>query len=173
MQDLFCGPMACSPPGFSTHGIFQARKLEWVAIFCSRVSSWPRVWNRISCVASSLLNCKWILYQLSHQGSTVLTCLPLKKVQSSGFPLKSQRIFCIFVLFMCCKGFPSGSVIKNPPANAGDTGSIPGSGRSPGEGNGSPLQFSCLENPMDRGAWWATVQGSHKRVGHNLATKQQ
>ena len=47
---------------------------------------------------------------------------------------------------------PGGSVVKNPPANAGDTGSIPGSGRSPGEGNGNPLQYSCLENPMDRGA---------------------
>ena len=50
--------------------------------------------------------------------------------------------------------------VKNPPANAGDTrdtGSIPGSGRSPGEGNGNPLQYSCLGNPMDREAWWATV----------------
>ena len=55
--------------------------------------------------------------------------------------------------------FPSG---KNPPANAGgvrDTDSIPGSGRSPGGGHGDPLQDSCLENPMDRGAWWATVHG--------------
>ena len=51
-------------------------------------------------------------------------------------------------------------VVKNPPANAGDirdTGSIPGSGRSPGGGHGNPLQYSCLENPMNRGAWWATV----------------
>ena len=63
-------------------------------------------------------------------------------------------------------GFPGGSVVKNPPANAGDTrdsGSIPGSGRSPGEGNGNPLQYSCLEIQMDRGAWWATVHGVVKR----------
>ena len=53
-------------------------------------------------------------------------------------------------------------MVKNPPANAGDTGSIPGSGRSPGEGNGNPLQNSCLENPMDRGAWRATVHGVTK-----------
>ena len=53
-------------------------------------------------------------------------------------------------------------MLKNPPANAGDTGSIPGSGRSPGEGNGNPLQNSCLENPMDRGAWRATVHGVTK-----------
>ena len=53
-------------------------------------------------------------------------------------------------------------MVKNLPASAGDIrdlGSIPGSGRSPGEGNGNPLQYSCLENPMDRGAWWATVHG--------------
>ena len=51
-------------------------------------------------------------------------------------------------------------MVKNLPANAGDSrdvGSIPGSGRSPGEGSGNPLQYSCLENPVDRGAWWATV----------------
>ena len=56
-------------------------------------------------------------------------------------------------------------MVKNPPANAGearDTCSIPGSGRSPGEGNGNPLQYSCLENSMDRGASWATVHGVAK-----------
>ena len=56
-------------------------------------------------------------------------------------------------------------VVKNLPANAGDTrakGSIPGSGRSPGIGNGNPLQYSCLENSMDRGAWQATVHGVAK-----------
>ena len=53
-----------------------------------------------------------------------------------------------FVYFIL--GFPGGSVIKNLPANAGDVGLIPASGRSPGEGNGNPLQYSCLENPMDR-----------------------
>ena len=50
-------------------------------------------------------------------------------------------------------GFPGGSVIKNLPTNAGDVGTIPELGRSPGEGNGSPLQYSCLQNPTDRGAW--------------------
>ena len=58
--------------------------------------------------------------------------------------------------------FPGGSVVKNLPANAGDAGnasSIPGLGRSPGGGNGNSLQYSCLENPMDRGAWQATVLG--------------
>ena len=58
-------------------------------------------------------------------------------------------------------GFPGGSVVKNPPANAGDTDSIL-SDRSPGKGNGRPLQYSCLGNPMDRGAWSATVRGIAK-----------
>ena len=53
-------------------------------------------------------------------------------------------------------------MLKNLPANAGDTGSIPGSGRSPGEANGNPLQHSCLGNPMNRGAWQATVHGVAK-----------
>ena len=54
-------------------------------------------------------------------------------------------------------------MVKNQPANIGDTGSISGSGRSPGEGNGNPLQYSCLENPMDRGAWWAAVHRVTKK----------
>ena len=53
--------------------------------------------------------------------------------------------------------FPGDSVVKNPPANAGDTCSVPGLGGSLGEGNGNWLQYSCLGNPMDRGAWWTTV----------------
>ena len=56
-------------------------------------------------------------------------------------------------------GFPGGSVLKHLPANAGDTGSLPGSGRSPGGGTGNPVQDSCLENPMDRGAWQDRVEG--------------
>ena len=59
-------------------------------------------------------------------------------------------------------GFPDGSVVKNPTANAGDRGSIPVSGGSPGVGNGNPLQYSCLGNPIDRGAWWALVYGVPK-----------
>jgi len=53
-------------------------------------------------------------------------------------------------------------VVKNPLSNAGNVGSIPGSRRSPGDGNGKLLQYSCLENPMDRGAWWAIVHGVAK-----------
>ena len=59
-------------------------------------------------------------------------------------------------------GTPGGSVVKNLPANAGEAGSIPGPGRSPGEGNGNPLQYSCLGNPIDREAWQAIVHGIAK-----------
>ena len=68
-------------------------------------------------------------------------------------------------------GFPGGSVVKNPPANAGDAGSVPGPGRSSEEGHGNPLQYSYLENPTDRGDWRATVPGT-ARVRHSLVAKQ-
>ena len=63
------------------------------------------------------------------------------------------------------------SVIKNPPAKAGDAGSIPGSGRSPGEGNGNTLQYSCLGNPMGRGAWRASLCWGHKESDRTNATE--
>ena len=62
-------------------------------------------------------------------------------------------------------------VVKNPPANSGDVGLRPGPGGSPREGNGNLLQYSCLENSMDRGAWWAAVHGVTKRVRHGWATE--
>ena len=67
----------------------------------------------------------------------------------------------------------SDSEVKNLPGNARDMSSIPGFRRSPGEGNGNPLQYSCLGNPMNRGAWWATVYGVAKIIRYDLVTKQQ
>ena len=70
-----------------------------------------------------------------------------------------------FVNIVCisnCLGFPGGSEVKVPACNAGYLGLIPGSGGSPGEGNDNPLPYSCLENPMDGGAWWAIVHGITK-----------
>ena len=69
-------------------------------------------------------------------------------------------------------GLSGDSVVKNPPANAGDMGLIPRSGRPPGGGNGSSPQYSCLEHPMGRGAQWATIHGV-TRVRHDLMTQQQ
>ena len=72
-----------------------------------------------------------------------------------------ERYTCLHYVYTLM-GFLGGTVIKNSPASAGDArdlGSIPGSERFPGGGNGNPLQYSCLGNPMDRGAWWAAVHG--------------
>ena len=69
---------------------------------------------------------------------------------------------CILVF----KGFPGGAEVKASACNMRELGSIPGQGRSPGEGNGNPLQYSCLENSMDGEAWWATVHRS-QTVGHD------
>ena len=71
---------------------------------------------------------------------------------------------------MWLTGFPGSSADKESAYSAGNLGLIPGSGRFPGEGNGNPLQYSCLENPMDRGAWQATVH-EVGRFGHNIVTK--
>ena len=77
-----------------------------------------------------------------------------QKVQISSYKINKLQ--------GCKSDFPGGSVGKESACNAGDLGSIPGSGRSPGEGNGNPLQYSCLGNPIDRGAWRATVHGVTK-----------
>ena len=87
----------------------------------------------------------------------------------------SYHSFCheyIYDSLMCSKSFPGGSVVKNLPANVGDEGSVLRWGRYPGVGNGNPLQYSSLGNPMDGGAWQATVHEIVK-VRHHLATKRQ
>ena len=71
---------------------------------------------------------------------------------NSSIPFLSVH-FLLFEGSFILRGLPSGSVVKNQPANAGDAGLIPGLGGSPGEGNGNLLQYSCLENPMDGGSW--------------------
>ena len=100
-----------------------------------------------------------------HKGDTVIR---------RATEIHRRKVFVItsVVSHTASRGFPGGSVGKNLPVKAGDTGLIPGSGRSPGEGNGDPLQYPCLGNPMERGAWWATVLGVAK-VRHNLVTKRQ
>ena len=84
--------------------------------------------------------------------SNVLPMFSSKSFIVSGFTFRSLIHF----------EFPGGSEVKASAWNVGDQGSIPGSGRSPGEGNDNPLQCSCLENPRDRGAWWAAVYGVAK-----------
>ena len=83
-----------------------------------------------------------------------------KKLLKTGLNMSIKIIKLLFL-----EWFPGGTAVKNPPANAGDArdlGSVPGLGRSPGDRNGKPHQYSCLGNPMDRGAWRATVHGVSK-----------
>jgi len=84
----------------------------------------------------------------------------------SGFVVKLIVFLfkCNTVLLLLSLGFPGDSVVKNLSTNSGDAVSIPGLGKSLGEGNGNPLQYSCLGNPMDRGAWRATVHGFVKEL---------
>ena len=78
------------------------------------------------------------------------------------FPAPASQIRSIKGWYGGERDFPYGPVVKNSPANVGDSGLIPGSGRSPGEGNGNPRQYSCLGNPVARGVQWATVHGVAK-----------
>ena len=138
----FPDPMDCSLPASSIHGIFQARVLEWVAISFSRGSSRPRDWTWSTCIIGRAL------YRLSHRlyESSWLHEEASSK-NTKGLNLKS------FQFSKQEQGFPGGLDGKASARNAGDLGSIPGSGRFPREGNGNPLQYSCLENSMDEGAW--------------------
>ena len=96
---------------------------------------------------------RWRRRRKSIKGETKHTC---------EFPYTSEDIRVHAFLYCTCpppmQGLPGGSDVKESTCNVGDPGSIPGSERSPGEGTGNPLQYSCLENPMDRGAWWAKVR---------------
>ena len=86
--------------------------------------------------------------------------LVVEVFQNSNFCLKGQRLSVAKILSgIFLKGFPGGSMVKNLPANARDSSLSPGLGKSLGERNGNPLQYSCLGNLLERGAWWATVHG--------------
>ena len=111
------------------------------------LSSWTRDRTHVSCVARWILN-HW-------------TC---KEVPRSFVINAAWDSLCEYATIISCfavcgvwVGLPGGSDRKQSACNQGDTGSTPGSGRSPGEGKGYPLQYSCLENPVDRGAWQASV----------------
>ena len=116
------------------------RTLEWVAYPFSSRSSQPRNWTGVSCIAGGFFT-NWAMRDLD---TSNFPSLCLGSLYWS--PLRVRRASQVAL------------VVKNRHVNAGDArdvGSVPGLGRSPGEGNGNPLQYSCLENPMDRGAWWA------------------
>ena len=127
-------PMDCSPPSSPVHGFLQARILEWVAI-----STYERNKNHWTCREESL------------------TTKTNKKHSEKHVWRKLET-------YIESQGFPGGSDSKESACNSGDLGSIPGSGRFPEEGNGNPLQYFCLKNPMDRGAWRGYSQQCRKEL---------
>ena len=140
-------PRDCSLPGSSIHEILHARILEWVAIPFTKGSTWLRDQTWLSYIARQILYCPSQTHTDEFQ---------------NGFASNYVLIWASQVAL----------VVKNPPANSGNTrhsGSIPGLGRSPGGGQGNSLQYSCLENSMDRGVWQATVHGVTPRVRHDWA----
>ena len=152
---------------YTVHGILQARIMEWIA-FAFRGSSQPRDWTQISHIAGRFFT-SWAIREAKNTEVGSLSLLQqIFLTQESTWGL----LHCRQILYQLSyqdtipdkRGFPGDSVVKNLPANAGDTGSIPGWGRFPGEGNGNPFQYSCLGSPMDRGAWWSTVHGGHKEL---------
>ena len=117
--------MDCSPPGFSLRGIFQARKLEWVAISFSRASSWPRNWTHVSYVSCT--------YEPARQAGSLPLAPPEMPPKRAG---KSQDLG---IKTVRERNFPGGPVVKNLPKNAGDMNSIPGPGRSHMPQSNKPL----------------------------------
>ena len=108
------------------------------------------------------------VYLPTYLSLSIQPSMHLTVIYTSAFAPIHPSSMCVY---MYLSDFLGGSVVKNPPAVAGDMGSIPGSGRSPAKGNCNPLQYSCLGNPMGRGTWWATVHGFAKE--YDSGTKQQ
>ena len=145
----------------------QATVLEWVAISFSRGTSQSRAWTRISC------NGRRLLYQwATSEAPAPCFSVPGHKKSPANGAYYRQLHLPVSSVTEATPGIITnnhGSIGKESACKAGDQGSIPGSGRSFGEGNGNPLQYSCLENCMDRGVWWAKFTGS-QRMGHDWVT---
>ena len=116
-----------------------------LSLFFFFFAFWPQLYSLMGFTA-------WI-----HLWKALLAHYPIGSMFSSLLPW-----FCFCIAVHLILGFPGGSDGKAFACSVGDLGSIPGLGRSPGEGNGNPLQYSCLEKSMDWGAWWATVHGVAK-----------
>ena len=173
--------MDCNLPRSSIHGLFQARVLEWVAISFSRGTSQPRNRTWVSHIVGrcfTIWTTRWILNHWHTREVPILFLTgkpePSNIIKSAFIWLNVQWRLKIFILKEKCRKsilfffklgyscFPGGSDSKESACNAGDLDSIPGLGRSPGEGNGYPLQYSYMDNPMDRGTWHAAVHGVTK-----------
>ena len=153
---ISCRPLLLPPSIFPSIRVFSS-----ASVLCIR---WPKYWSFSFSISPSNEYSGLIPFRMDWLDLLAVqgTLKSLLQYHSS----KASILWCS-AFFM---GFPHSSVGKESACSAGDLGLIPGSGRSPGEGNGNPLQYSCLENPMDRGAWQAIV---HRvtRVRHDLVTK--
>ena len=172
-------PTLWDPMDYTVHGILQARILEWAAVAFSRGSSQPTDGTQFSRIAgrfftswdTRIAHVVWILgirtedsgptFGMKPEAGTLFTASLLQK----PFQFSLKPWGCVGhnsrTSVKRCQVSQVALVLKNPPANAGDirdVSSIPGSGRSPGGGQGNLLQYSCLENSVDRGAWRATVR---------------
>ena len=130
-------------------------------VLCSRkeeVAHWGLFPSRLVLTETEWLSLNLILSCIL---VNFLFLLQMSSIDHLGIQTFPHWIWCCHEAFAGAN-MPGGSGVKNPPTTVGDMASIPGSGRSLGVGNGDPLQHSCLENPMDRGAWWAMVHGVSK-----------
>ena len=125
----------------------------------SSILAWRTPWTEepggLQSMGSQRAWHNWATFTSLHFHLTSLHCLFQKTMSPGG----KGWSFSVFIANHAIPGFPGGSDGKESTCNAGHLDSIPGPGRSPEEGNGNPLQYSCLENPRDRGAWWAAVCG--------------
>ena len=119
---------------------------------------WPSYFKLYPLV--SLTSLSYFTFYNSYSNLTHTICLPICFCHLRYNVNFMRKGLC---LFGPTRDFPGDSVVRNPPANAGDVGSIPRLGRSPGEGNGNPFHYSCLWNPMDEGAWMAVLHGVAKQ----------
>ena len=141
----------CNPPGSSVHGISQAKILEWVAMPSSRGPFRPRDQTQVSCIAGRV-------FTIWDNKEALGTWIYIKLLSSAViFTLSIVLAGTLATTFFSCHLAFCGSAGKESTCNVGDLGSIPGLGRSPGEGKGYPLQYSGLENSMD-----CTVHGVAK-----------
>ena len=156
----------CSLPGSSVHGILQARILEWIAIPFSRGSSRSTDQIQVSCIAGRFftLGATKETFPLRDLTAKFVTAMSSFLWEIGKEEISPHRMIYMYTmhLYPFIMAFPGGLEGKESACNAGDLGLIPGLGRSFREGNGYPLQYSCLENSKDRGAWQATVHGVTK-----------
>ena len=162
LRQTFVNPMDCSLPASSIHGNSPGKN---TGVGCHAL---PQGFFPTQASNPGLPHCKQILYYLSPQGSLrILEWVAHRFSRGPSWPRNGTGVSCIAGGFFTSWASREAPVVKKKkkknlpgiPCDMGDTGSIPGWGRSPGEGNGNPLQYSCLKIPMDRGVCWATVHG--------------